>query len=233
MHAGIPSETEGLPGSLWDNGVTPSNTATVHARNFPCERGMVMLSVAYFICLTALALHLVYWTAFSRCRMLYWLCPSKIVGISMFECKLISDWHAWFLLQIVELTVSEKDIEKEHLAQLRRWKETRGELNSKSPPRMHGAKAIMAADPPSRQELRQRPTIIVESPLAPQTGGVQAEETMGSRKTEEENGNTTVLLPQETFNPNPTSSDPSGLLKHTTIQGSTESLSSAEHDTYL
>ena len=98
---------------------------------------------------------------------------------------------------------------------------------------MHGAKAIMAADPPSRQELRQRPTIIVESPLAPKTDEVQAEKNKGSRKTEEENGNTTVLLPQEPFNPNPAPGDPSPLLKHMTLQGSTESLSSAEHDTYL
>ncbi len=66
--------------------------------------------------------------------------------------------------QVIELAVSERDIEKEHLSQLRRWKETHGELHCKSPPRMHGAKAIMAAEPPSRQDLKQNPTIIVEEP---------------------------------------------------------------------
>ncbi|XP_061590216.1 TBC1 domain family member 10A [Cololabis saira] len=134
--------------------------------------------------------------------------------------------------EIIELSVSEKDIEKEHLSQLRRWKETHGELRCKSPPRMHGAKAIMAAEPPSRQDLRQRPTIIVASPLAPKTGGVRAEEERESRKTEEENGNT-VLLPQEPLNPNHAPSDPSQLLKNITVHGSRESMSSTEHDTYL
>ncbi|XP_022059565.1 TBC1 domain family member 10A-like [Acanthochromis polyacanthus] len=134
--------------------------------------------------------------------------------------------------EIIELPVSEKDIEKEHFAQLRRWKETHGDLHCKSPPRMHGAKAIMAAEPPSRQELRQRPTIIVESPLAPKTAGEQAEDTKGRRKTVQENGKETLLQPQQTDNLNPLS-DSSLLLNHTNIPGSKESLSSAEHDTYL
>ncbi|KAM6902664.1 TBC1 domain family member 10A-like [Xenentodon cancila] len=142
--------------------------------------------------------------------------------------------HESFLVhEIIELSVSEKDIEKEHLSQLRRWKETHGELRCKSPPRMHGAKAIMAAEPPRRQDLIQRPTIIVASPLSPKTGGARAEEERERRKTEEENGNTTVHLPQEPLNPNPAPSDPSQLLKNLTIQGSRESMSSTEHDTYL
>lgn len=143
--------------------------------------------------------------------------------------------HSQSLLvfQIIELLVTEKDIEKEHHAQLRRWKETHGELHCKSPPRLHGAKAIMAAEPPSRQDLRQRPTIIVESPLAPKTDGVRAEDAKESRKTKEEKQEKTILPPQETINPYLPSSDPSPLLKHMTVQGSKESLSSAEHDTYL
>lgn len=135
--------------------------------------------------------------------------------------------------EILMLPVSEKDIEKEHLAQLRRWKETHGDLHCKSPPRMHGAKAIMAADPPSRQDLRQRPTIIVESPLAPKTDGEQAEDAKGSRKTVEENGKEALVPSQQTDNLNPPPSDSSLLLNHTNIPGSKESLSSAEHDTYL
>lgn len=130
-----------------------------------------------------------------------------------------------FLVQeIIDLAVSEKNIEKEHQAQLRRWKESHGDLSCKSPPRMHGAKAIMAAEPPSRQELRQRPTIIVESPLASKD-----DEEKGSRKTTKENGHTTVLPTEGIANPN----DLSPALKHMTVQGSKESLSSGEQDTYL
>ncbi|XP_054468228.1 TBC1 domain family member 10A-like [Anoplopoma fimbria] len=135
-----------------------------------------------------------------------------------------------FLVQeIIELEVSEKDIEKEHHAQLRRWKETHGDLHCKSPPRMHGAKAIMAAEPPSRQELRQRPTIIVKSPLA---DGERAEDGKKSGKTKAEKQKL-ITPPQETVNPYLPPSDPSALLKHMTVKGSKESLSSAEHDTYL
>ncbi|XP_069558702.1 TBC1 domain family member 10A isoform X1 [Brachyistius frenatus] len=135
--------------------------------------------------------------------------------------------------EIIELPVSEKDIEKEHHAQLRRWKETHGDLNCKSPPRMHGAKAVMAAEPPSRQDLRQRPTIIVESPPAPKTGGEQAEGIKGGRKTKEDSRKKTFLPPVETVNPSPPPRDPSPLVNHVTVRGSRESLSSAEHDTYL
>lgn len=140
--------------------------------------------------------------------------------------------HSPRTLQIIEIVVSEKDIEKEHHAQLRRWKETHGDLHCKSPPRMHGAKAIMAAEPPSRQDLRQRPTIIVESPLAPETDGKRAEGAKENGKTKPEKQKT-ILAPQETVNPYLPPSDPSPLLKHMTVQESKESLSSADHDTYL
>uniref|UniRef100_A0A7N6B3N5 Rab-GAP TBC domain-containing protein n=1 Tax=Anabas testudineus TaxID=64144 RepID=A0A7N6B3N5_ANATE len=135
--------------------------------------------------------------------------------------------------EVTELAVSEKDIEKEHQIQLRRWKETHGDLNCKSPPRMHGAKAIMTAEPPSRQDLRQRPTIIVKSPLANQTDEVQAENEIESGKTKKERQKKTVPPPEETINPYPPATDPSTPLTKLTIQGSRESLSSAEHDTYL
>ncbi|KAG7223969.1 hypothetical protein INR49_015226 [Caranx melampygus] len=98
--------------------------------------------------------------------------------------------------EIMELSVSERDIEKEHLSQLRSWKESRGDLHCKSPPRMHGAKAIMAAEPPSRQDLRQRPTIIVESPLGPKTDEVQAEDTKESRNANKEEQKKKILPSQ-------------------------------------
>lgn len=142
-------------------------------------------------------------------------------------------WFAPLVIQVTELAVSEKDIEKEHQIQLRRWKETHGDLNCKSPPRMHGAKAIMTAEPPSRQDLRQRPTIIVKSPLANQTDEVQAENEIESGKTKKERQKKTVPPPEETINPYPPATDPSTPLTKLTIQGSRESLSSAEHDTYL
>lgn len=142
--------------------------------------------------------------------------------------------ESFLVREIIELVVSEKDIEKEHHAQLRRWKENRGDLHCKSPPRMHGAKAIMAADPPSRQDLRQRPTIVVEPPLALKTEGVSAEDNVESRQTEEEKPKETILPPPPmTVNPYLPPGDPSPLLNHLTMQGSKESLSSAEHDTYL
>ncbi|XP_047426410.1 TBC1 domain family member 10A [Mugil cephalus] len=141
--------------------------------------------------------------------------------------------ESFLVHEIIELPVSEKDIEKEHLAQLRRWRETHGDLHCKSPPRMHGAKAIMTAEPPNRQDLRERPTIIVESPLAPKAGGEQTEDANGSRETKGRNGRTTVLPQHGTVNPYPPPSGVSGLLNHTTNPGSKESLSSVEHDTYL
>lgn len=98
---------------------------------------------------------------------------------------------------------------------------------------MHGAKAIMTAEPPSRQELRQRPTIIVKSPLASQPDEVLADKPRASRNTKKQNGHTAVLPPNQVFNPYAPSKDPSPLLKPTTVQVSKESLSNSEHDTYL
>ncbi len=69
-----------------------------------------------------------------------------------------------FLLQILEVPVTARDVEREHHTQLKRWKKNRGELNFKSPPRMHGARLIMLAEPPRRQDLQQNPTIVLEVP---------------------------------------------------------------------
>ncbi|KAK2819102.1 hypothetical protein Q5P01_024663 [Channa striata] len=134
--------------------------------------------------------------------------------------------------EVIELPVSEKDIEKEHQIQLRRWKETHGDLHCKSPPRMHGAKAIISAEPHSRQDLKQRPTIIVQSPLEPTTDGVKTEDAEESRKNKEEMLKKTILPVEERVYSSPARNS-SPLLKHLTKQGSKESLSSAEHDTYL
>lgn len=130
--------------------------------------------------------------------------------------------------QVLELSVSEKDIEKEHLAQLRRWKETHGDLRCTSPPRMHGARAVMAADPPSRQHLKQKPTIIVESPLETRpeqdrTDGSKVQTGPNQSKPDQQKeAEHTYLSPSEPPPP-----------RQTNHQGSNESLSSAEQDTYL
>lgn len=130
--------------------------------------------------------------------------------------------------------MSERDIEKEHLASVRRWKETRGELHCKSLPRMHGAKAIMAAEPPSRQDLRQNPTIIVESSLATNKNGEGQQEDKPRKKTKEQkNGKKNVTPVAANPEPSDTSTKPSPPLKDTPLQGSNQSLISTEHDTYL
>ncbi|CAB1332836.1 unnamed protein product [Coregonus sp. 'balchen'] len=138
--------------------------------------------------------------------------------------------EGFLVREIIELPVSERNIEKEHLASVRRWKETRGELHCKSPPRMHGAKAIMAAEPPSHQDLRQNPTIIVESPLATKRNGEYKER---KKTKEEKNGKKNHSPTPVAANPFPEPSEPSPLLKDTAMQGSNQSLSSTEHDTYL
>lgn len=141
--------------------------------------------------------------------------------------------ESFLVHEIMELSVSETKIEKEHNAQLRRWKESHGDLRCKSPPRMHGAKAIMTSEPVSKQHLKQRPTIIVESPLAPKTGGEQAEDVTRNGKSTKEAETKTALPPEELVNPYAPPPDPSPLLEHTTMQESKESLSSLEQDTYL
>lgn len=62
------------------------------------------------------------------------------------------------------MPVTARDVEREHHSQLKRWRKNRGELNFKSPPRMHGARLILLAEPPRRQDLEQNPTILLEMP---------------------------------------------------------------------
>nr|XP_046242792.1 TBC1 domain family member 10A-like [Scatophagus argus] len=72
--------------------------------------------------------------------------------------------EGFLVREILEVPVTARDVEREHHTQLKRWKKNRGELNFKSPPRMHGARLIMLAEPPRRQDLLQNPTILLEMP---------------------------------------------------------------------
>lgn len=70
--------------------------------------------------------------------------------------------EAFLVQEVVELPVTERQIEREHLIQLRRWQETRGELQCCSPPRLHGAKAILDAEPGPRPALQ--PSLSIRLP---------------------------------------------------------------------
>ncbi|XP_076876560.1 TBC1 domain family member 10A [Brachyhypopomus gauderio] len=150
--------------------------------------------------------------------------------------------EAFLIKEVLELPMSERDIEKEHLSQLRRWKETHGELHCKSPPRMHGARAIIAAEPHSHQDLQQKPTIVMDpptssnSPAQPRdSGGTK----IGKRPVEEKKGGKVSASPPQTANANPSThcdtfiDQLQPMQRDTLHQGSNQSLSSAEHDTYL
>ncbi|KAG9270495.1 TBC1 domain family member 10A-like isoform X1 [Astyanax mexicanus] len=76
--------------------------------------------------------------------------------------------EAFLVQQVIELPISARDVERENRVQLKRWKKKHGELSYKAPPRLHGARAIMDAEPHTRQDLRQKPTIIVHYPSAPE-----------------------------------------------------------------
>ncbi|KAB5567828.1 hypothetical protein PHYPO_G00237310 [Pangasianodon hypophthalmus] len=76
--------------------------------------------------------------------------------------------EAFLVHQVLELQVSARDVEREHRTQLKRWKKKRGEPTRKPPQRMHSARAIMANEPHTRQDLRQNPTIIVQYPSIPE-----------------------------------------------------------------
>ncbi|KAG5281605.1 hypothetical protein AALO_G00074230 [Alosa alosa] len=78
--------------------------------------------------------------------------------------------EGYLVHQVLECPVSVRDVEREHHVQLKRWRKKHGELSYKSAPRMHGALAVMAAEPHSRQDLYQNPTIVVQSPLDPSAG---------------------------------------------------------------
>ncbi|XP_043921524.1 TBC1 domain family member 10A [Protopterus annectens] len=65
-----------------------------------------------------------------------------------------------FLIQeIIELPIAEREIEKEHLIQLKKWRETHGELLCRPAPRMHGAKPISDSEP--HKKIQISPSIIL------------------------------------------------------------------------
>ncbi|KAK3566047.1 hypothetical protein QTP86_025039, partial [Hemibagrus guttatus] len=69
--------------------------------------------------------------------------------------------EAYLVHQVLEMPVTARDVERQHRTQLKRWKKKRGEPTRKPPHRMHSARAVMANEPHTRQDLRQKPTIIV------------------------------------------------------------------------
>ncbi|XP_057212477.1 TBC1 domain family member 10A isoform X1 [Triplophysa rosa] len=93
-------------------------------------------------------------------------CPGQYETMELLRALEPRYMQEGFLVhQVLEVPVSARDVEREHRIQLKRWRKTHGELSYKSPPRMHGTQAIMAAEPHTRQDLRQIPTIIVQYPL--------------------------------------------------------------------
>ncbi|KAL4660393.1 TBC1 domain family member 10A isoform X1 [Arapaima gigas] len=163
--------------------------------------------------------------------------------------------EGFLIHEVLEVPITERDIEKEHNTQLKRWKETHGELTCKSPPRMHGAKAIMESEPPSHQDLRQVPTIIMASPLQLDSSTQQPKTEHKEDKTSEDkksNGDkkskedkkqklskkknsmkNKKTSSKEIPNPYALPNDPKPLLKDSPLQESNQSLSSTEQDTYL
>lgn len=99
---------------------------------------------------------------------------------------------------------------------------------------MHGARAIMAAEPPSQQDLQQKPTIVVNPAQIINSSG-NKEKIRGqadkkkSRKDSLPDAANQDQAPQDQALP----SQSQGLLKDTSLQASNQSLSSTEHDTYL
>ncbi|KAK1787092.1 hypothetical protein P4O66_017462 [Electrophorus voltai] len=75
--------------------------------------------------------------------------------------------EAFLVQQVLELPITVRDVEREHRTQLKRWRKTHGELSYKAAPRMHGARDVMNVEPHTRHDLRQRPTIVVHYPSAP------------------------------------------------------------------
>lgn len=65
------------------------------------------------------------------------------------------------------MQVSARDVDREHRTQAKRWRKKRGEPSRKPLQRLHSARAIMAIEPHTRQDLRQNPTIIVQYPSIP------------------------------------------------------------------
>lgn len=153
-----------------------------------------------------------------------------------------------------------RDVEREHHSQLKRWKKNRGELNFKSPPRMHGARVILFAEPPRRQDLQQNPTILLEMPPpALQLKKGKEEKKSKKKKSMKKDSKSIEEIPNPyslPTDPKPQPPDPPAptpvssetqetvpqtrsdsprqqRAKESPLQRSTQSLSSTEQDTYL
>lgn len=111
--------------------------------------------------------------------------------------------EGFLVREILEVPITARDVEREHYSQLKRWRKKRGELNFKSPPRMHGARIIMLAEPPRRQDLQQNPTIVLEMPT-PQTK--KGKEDKKSKKKSMKKTTTPI---EDIPNPYPLPTDPS------------------------
>ncbi|XP_070807747.1 TBC1 domain family member 10A [Pituophis catenifer annectens] len=133
-----------------------------------------------------------------------------------------------FLVQeVIELPVTERHIEREHLIQLKKWKETHGELQCKSPPRFHGAKAIRDSEPYPHRALEPSPSIILPPGAALSPKGRKSKSRKGAPKGPVTTGNrANGPIPEE----NGSLLEPDSSL----LRQSKESLSSREsEDTYL
>ncbi|CAL8277659.1 unnamed protein product [Merluccius merluccius] len=132
--------------------------------------------------------------------------------------------------EVVGSSVSERDIEREHVFQRRRWEESRGELRCRSPSRKHGARAIISAEPPGRHDLQQNPTILLEA------GGGQATQGKGKKKMKktekEKDKKEKATTTAQTVLPS-APGDLSPFRRDNARQASNESLSSEEHNSYL
>ncbi|XP_051525949.1 TBC1 domain family member 10A-like isoform X1 [Myxocyprinus asiaticus] len=97
-------------------------------------------------------------------------CPGQYETMELLRALEPQYMQESFLVhQVLELPISVRDVEREQRVQLKRWRKTHGELSYKSAPRMHGARAVMTAEPHTRQDLHQQPTIIIQSPLPSDT----------------------------------------------------------------
>ncbi|XP_008417391.1 TBC1 domain family member 10A [Poecilia reticulata] len=112
--------------------------------------------------------------------------------------------EGFLVREILEVPVTARDVEKEHHTQVKRWKKNRGELNFKPAPRMHGARIIMLAEPPRRQDLQQNPTIVLEVPEPPQKLNKGKEE----RKSKKKKSMKKPTAIEEIPNPYPLPTDP-------------------------
>ncbi|XP_037536606.1 TBC1 domain family member 10A [Nematolebias whitei] len=164
--------------------------------------------------------------------------------------------EGFLVREILEIPVTARDVEREHHSQLKRWRKNRGELNFRPPPRMHGARLVMLAEPPRRQDLQQNPTIVIEETQPPQQLKKNKEERKSKKKSvrksmpikEIPNPYPLPTDPRPPPSPSPPPSNPADTdsphqqevpptdipaAQISGLQRSSQSLSSTDQDTYL